>query len=319
MKIKHNLFASLLALMLLSFSSPMALTSCSKDDEPVIENPDDNKNDNDGDDNNTDDENKDDNNGDDNNSGENNAGDDNSDENKDAVPEEYTYPLSYVKLPDGTPQQVKEYTGFTVNFNKDNHTPNYVAWELLSSETTGSVNRNDYNYWVDTSLEGCLDIDFAYSTYGYERGHMCPAADSKWSKEAMNDCMVIANMVPQYRALNAGLWETLEEKERAWARRDGAIWIVSGPVYYDTDDLYLGRSKARAPSACFKAFLYNDEVAPRAIAFIFTNGTNPGNIQDYAMSIDDLEQELGIDLFSALPDEIENAVEATFSFADWNK
>lgn len=233
--------------------------------------------------------------------------------------EGFVYPLSYVKLPAGTPEQVKEYTGFTLNFNKDNHTANYVSWELTASETDGTVNRDSYNYWVDSSLEGCLNTDYAYSTYSYERGHLCPAADQRWSEEAMSDCMVMANMSPMLRSLNSGMWSTLENKERAWAKRDGKIWIVAGPVYYDTDELYIGKAKARVPSAYFKAFLYNDDTNPRAIAFVMQNGSNPGNLADYAMSIDDLESELGYDLFSALPDNVENAIEATYSFSDWDK
>lgn len=261
--------------------------------------------------------------GEDNNSG-NNSGDqgNNSGSNggtgNDVVPDDFKFPLTYVALPEGTPQQVKEYTSFTLNFNKDNHTANYVAWELLSSETTGSANRNNYNYWVDKDLEGCLSTDFAYSTYSYERGHMCPAADNKWSGAAMKDCMVMANMCPQLRQLNSGLWSTLEEKEREWAKRFGSVWIVAGPLYSDTDTLYVGGAKARVASAYFKAFLYNDNNNPKAIAFVFQNGSNPGNLKDYAISIDQLEEETGYDFFSALPDDIENVIEATCNFSDWN-
>lgn len=252
--------------------------------------------------------------------GENSGGNDTDPSNGyDEVPASYRYPLSYVALPEGTPQQVKEYTGFTVNFNKDNHTANYVAWELLKSETSGSANRDDFKYWVDSSMEGCLSTDFAYSTYSYERGHMCPAADQKWSEAAMNDSMVMTNMCPQYRSLNSGLWGTLENKERTWAKRDGAIWIVAGPIYYDDDDLYIGKAKARVPSAYFKAFLYIDTDNPRAIAFVFQNGANPGDIKEYAMTIDELEKQTGYDFFSALPDEIENKIEAEDSYSSWNK
>lgn len=236
----------------------------------------------------------------------------------DKVPEAYTFPLSYVKLPEGTPQQVKEYTGFTVNFNKDNHTANYVAWELLDSETTGSANRDNYSYWVDKEVEGCLHTDLDWKTYGYQRGHMCPAADQKWSEEAMYHSMVMTNMCPQHADLNTGVWEDLEKKERAWAKKLGALWIIAGPIYYDSDNLYLGLSKERVPSAYFKAFLYNGEKNPRAIAFVMTNEANPGNYQNYAVTIDKLEEMLGYDFFSALPDEIENAVEASYTLSDWN-
>lgn len=247
-----------------------------------------------------------------------NSGNNGNSSTTDVVPDDFKYPLSYVVLPEGTPQQVKEYTSFTLNFNKENHTPNYVAWELLASETSGSVDRKKYSYWVDKDIDGCLSTDFGYSTYKYERGHMCPAADNKWSAEAMKDCMAMTNMVPQSGSLNGSTWGTLEDKSRTWAQNKGAIWIVAGPLYSSTDNLYVGDAKARVPSACFKAILYYNGANSKAIAFVFQNGSNPGNYQDYAMSIDDLEKLTGFDFFSALPDDIETAVEASYSLSDWN-
>lgn len=234
------------------------------------------------------------------------------------IPSEYTFPLSYVVLPEGTPQQVKDYTGFTVNFNKNNHTPNYVAWELTSSEANSTNVATSRNYWVDNDIEGCLSTDYAYNTYKFDRGHMCPAADQRWSQEAMKACAVMTNMVPQASSFNGGMWSTLEGKERTNANKYGKIWIISGPVYYDTDQTYIGDAKARVPSACFKAFLYENGANSKAIAYVMNNGANAGNYKDYAMSIDDLEEILGYDLFPALPDEIENVVEASFNASDWD-
>ncbi|MCH5224155.1 MAG: DNA/RNA non-specific endonuclease [Muribaculaceae bacterium] len=227
--------------------------------------------------------------------------------------------LYEVTIPGDLPSQIKEYTGFTLSFNKDNKTSNYVVWELLSSETNGSANRNDYDFWQDNSLEGCPTKDYAYSTYGYQRGHMCPAADQKWSEAAMRDCFSMANMCPQYASLNEKMWATLENKEREWARRDGAIWIVCGPVYSDDDTLRIGYSQVRVASAYYKAFLAIDVDEPRAIGFIFPNGSCPGDMKDYSMTIDQLEEVLGYDFFSALPDEIENKIEAEDSYSKWIK
>lgn len=232
------------------------------------------------------------------------------------VPDEYTYPLSYVVLPEGTPQQVKEYTGFTVNYNKNNHTPNYVAWELTAQEANGNVARTS-TYYVDNTVEGCLSTDYAFSTYGYERGHMCPAADQKWSSQAMHDCMYMTNMVPQSPDLNGKIWLTLENKERDYAQKYGAVWIVAGPIYDKDDTLYIGEAKARVPHACFKALLYNDSSNPQAIAFVYANQLNSGNFMDYAMTIDELEELLGYDLFPALPDEVEKKVEASYTKSFW--
>lgn len=225
--------------------------------------------------------------------------------------------LETVTLPAETPQQIKEYEGFTVSFNKDNHTPNYVAWELLGSEIQYEVDRSD-NFWQDTEIEGCpTHSDYSYS--GYDRGHMCPAADQKWSQKAMDDCFVMANMCPQDHNLNAGAWLTLENKERQWAQRDSCIMIIAGPVYTENDTKRIGNIGVRVPGAFFKAFLAPYLKEPRAIAFVYPNMTSPGNMEQYAMSIDDLEEMLGYDLFPALPDHIEKAVEAEFSFKEWNR
>lgn len=225
--------------------------------------------------------------------------------------------LDKVIIPSSLPSQIKEYQGFIVSFNKDNHTPNYVAWELLGKEVTGNFDRSN-NFWQDPEIDGCpTHGDYTHS--GYDRGHMCPAADQKWSEEAMIDCFVMANMCPQDHKLNAGAWNTLENKERQWAQRDSAILIIAGPIYYESDNKRIGDTGVRVPGAFFKAFLAPYAPSPRAIAFVYPNSVSPGNMQEYAMSIDDLEEITGFDFFSSLPDEIEMEVEAKYSFKEWNR
>ena len=81
------------------------------------------------------------------------------------------YPgMETVGLPENLASQVKEYVGFTISFNKDNKTPNYVAWELLGKETTGDQSRTD-KFWTDSDLEGCPTTK-DYTGSGYDRGHM---------------------------------------------------------------------------------------------------------------------------------------------------
>ena len=228
------------------------------------------------------------------------------------------YPaLESVMLPEGLPSQTKEYIGFTIDFNKDNHTPNYVAWELLGKETTGASGRSN-QFWTDPDIEGCPSTK-DYTRSGYDRGHMCPSGDQKWSQEAMEDCFVMANICPQKHEINNGAWKTLETKERQWAERDSALMIIAGPIYTEQDRERIGRMGVRVPGAFFKVLLAPYLENPRGIAFVYPNMTAPGNMQDYAMSIDDLEKILGYDFFPSLPDDIENKVESEFSFKEWNR
>lgn len=224
--------------------------------------------------------------------------------------------LETVAIPAELSSQIKDYTGFTLSFNKDNRTPNYVAWELLGTEVSTEVSRSD-NFWQDNDIEGCTKHS-DYTGSGYDRGHMCPAADQKWSEEAMNDCFVMANMCPQLHDLNAGAWETLESKERLWAKRDSAVMIIAGPIYTD-GETYIEKSQVRVPDAFFKVLIAPYLEEPRGIAFVYPHMKCPGNMQDYATTIDEVEKITGFDFFSALPDEIEEAIESTYSFTEWNK
>lgn len=211
----------------------------------------------------------------------------------------------------------KDYEGFRLAFNPSNKTPDWVAWELLGRETDGTTVRSD-RFWQDADLEGCPTTgDYARS--GYDRGHLCPAAEQKWNPKAMKDCFVMANMCPQDHALNSGAWNTLENKERAWAQRDSAIVIVAGPIYEKSDTKRIGESRVRVPGAFFKVIVAPYADNPRGIGFVFPNMSSPGSMENYVTTIDDVEKLTGLDFFYNLPDDIEDKVESTASFREWNR
>ncbi len=234
-----------------------------------------------------------------------------------AIPADSSQKLYMTVIPSGLPSQIKEYDGFTVNFNKDNHTANWVGWELTAGHTDGTQTRSN-NFWCDSEVKGCPDVS-DYKRSGYDRGHIFPAAEAKYSQQAMYDCFTFANMTPQAHRLNSGAWKTLEDKERIWARRDKRLIIVAGPIYQKGDTQTIGAIKVRVPSGFFKVLLAPDLDSPRAIGFVYPNDYAPGNMQNYSMTVREVEQITGLDFFSALPDDIENTIESTTSFKEWNK
>lgn len=221
-------------------------------------------------------------------------------------------------LPAGIPSQIKEYEGFTVSFNPTRGIPNWSAWELLSEETEGNESRKNQSFWQDSDLAGC-PISKDYSNSGYDRGHLCPAADMKWSAQSMTDCFSMANITPQHPDLNRGAWQTLEKKCRLWAQRDGTLLIVAGPIFEPGNNNTIAGGKIAVPDAFFKVIAAPYIDHPRAIAFVYPNMTAPGDMARYAMSVDELEEMTGIDFFPQLPDSLENQIEKNFSFTEWNK
>ena len=228
------------------------------------------------------------------------------------------YPdLDKVRINDSIPSQEKDYEGFRVSFNKNNGTPNWVAWELLGSETDGPAKRSN-KFREDPDVEGC-PTPADYRRSGFDRGHLCLAADQKWSEKAMDDCFILTNIAPQNNSLNTGAWNTLEGKERQWAKRDSAIIIVAGPIYESADTQRIGTTGVRVPGAFFKMLAAPYAEKPRGIAFVYPNMASPGNMENYAMSIRELEQITGYDFLYALPDSIEDIIESSASFREWNR
>lgn len=224
--------------------------------------------------------------------------------------------IEKVGVPAGIPSVEKDYEGFSVSFNPERHTPNYVSWILHSNETYGHSARSN-SFWTDEEVEGCADTrDYVRS--GYDRGHMCPAGEQKWSAKAMRHSFVMTNICPQKNELNSGAWKTLEEKERFWAMRDSLLVIVAGPIYNGESSQTIGANRVAVPDAFFKVLLAPYASPMRAIGFVFPNMKCPGNMENYSMTVDEVERITGLDFFPSLPDEIENEVESVASFNMWN-
>ena len=223
-----------------------------------------------------------------------------------------------VVIPKSLGNEEIDYTGFTVGFNPDMHQPNYVAWVLTPDHTDGPYSRKDVDFQVDPRVKGCATIA-DYKGSGFDRGHMAPAADMKWSKEAMTDCHYLTNMCPQSNKLNTGAWATVEKNTRKWAMKHGPVVIVAGPVLSDRLSRTIGPSRVPVPERFFKVLLAPEANPPMGLAFIMPNSYVEGGAESTVATIDQVEAITGFDFFSALPDDVENRVESESSIRKWNK
>ena len=117
----------------------------------------------------------------------------------------------------------------------------------------------------------------------------------------------MSNMTPQLRVLNNGIWRELEENVRDWAYDNDEIYVVSGPLFYDKPKKYIGKStKVAVPDAFFKAILDIEGNKQKSIGFIIPHEKSEKHLREYAVTIDELERQAGLDLF---PDLIINDTE----------
>lgn len=76
-----------------------------------------------------------------------------------------------------------------------------------------------------------------YFRSGYDRGHQVPAADAKWSQQAMDDTFALSNMCPQVgEGFNRDYWAHFEDFCRRLTGRYPSVRIVTGPLYLPKKD-----------------------------------------------------------------------------------
>ena len=94
------------------------------------------------------------------------------------------------------PEQILKRKGYTVSYNSETKNPNWVAWHLTKSHTSGSFQRSQEVFSEDTDVKAPRATDRDYFNSRYDRGHMCPAGDNKWDKQAMMESFLFTKVCP---------------------------------------------------------------------------------------------------------------------------
>ena len=223
-----------------------------------------------------------------------------------------------VELPAPVPgEQQVSHCGYALSYNEQYEQPSWVAYQLTCDEVVGTIERTD-NFRPDPAiLTRSASLD-DYRSSGYDRGHLIPAADQKWSAQAMDDSFYLSNMSPQTGAFNRGIWSHLEAVVRTFANDNGAIYIATGPVLFDGPYKTIGKNQVAVPNQFYKVILFYDGKKAKAIGFILNNEGSIRKVEDFATSVDDVEKLTHLDFFVALPDPLEIQVEASYNLDEWN-
>ncbi len=150
----------------------------------------------------------------------------------------------------------------------------------------------------------------------YDRGHLAPAVDMAWSSQAMSESFFMSNMSPQLPGFIRGIWKQLEEQVRAWAELGGSLWVVTGPVL-GPGLPPIGPNGVSVPSMHYKVLLDDTQLPPEGIGYLLSNAKSDAALSSFMVPIDQVEQATGLDFFNALPDSVEDKVEAVIHEHAW--
>ena len=212
---------------------------------------------------------------------------------------------------------IVRHPGYTASYNHTTLCPYWVAYELTSEEVNGSYRGKESFCW-DPLLSGRQANREDYrNDMQWDKGHMAPKADMRWSTQAYEESYYLTNICPQNHSFNAGIWCTTEKLARRMAERYDKVYIICGPIFDKQMYGTLGESRVAIPDRFFKALLVPKGNSYSAIAFILNNSPKNKSLKESTLSVNELEKLINRDLFSALDDKIEEAIEANISYGDW--
>lgn len=197
--------------------------------------------------------------------------------------------------------QVVQHSAYTTAFNWDTKVPAWVGWSIKKEHLENPVvSREGYDFMPDPHLKAGIPNTYDYSDSGYDRGHMCPAADCKWSKWVMKESFYLSNVCPQDRVLNAGYWFVLEKHTRQLAYKYGFVEVVCGPVFYDVNTCKrIGANEVAVPDAFWRVILYYDKEGRGHLeSYLVPNEPIDDNVKydTYITDIKTIEKATGIRL-----------------------
>ena len=203
----------------------------------------------------------------------------------------------------------KEYRNYSFGWSQKDLVALWMAYPLCSMYTNKTVSRTDA--WAYDPILGPEYSSAPFGGYGgsYARGHQVPSADRLCSYNANVQTFYGSNMTPQFNAHNEGIWQTLESKVRTLANTSDTTYVVTGCVV-DGSTTFTQDSdgkKMTVPVGYYKVLLRYSKSSTistwAAMAFYTEHKSYSGStsLRSLAMSVDELEEMLGMDFFVNLP------------------
>lgn len=216
-------------------------------------------------------------------------------------------------LPASTTGQVIHHQGYSLSYSEPHEQAEWVAYELNKSHLARSNFKRPY-FEIDHAGKTGAASWRNYKNSGYDRGHLIPAGDRTYDKEAYDETFLTSNISPQDHDFNAGIWNTLEQQVRYWAKKYDGVFVVTGGVLKGHLKT-IGNEKVAVPELFYK--IVYDPDNQKMIAFVLPNKDSNEPLYNFVVSVDSVEVLTGIDFFPELDDELEDQLEAMDSYRNW--
>jgi endonuclease G len=218
-------------------------------------------------------------------------------------------------LPTSTTGVLVSHQYFTLSYAEDHEQAEWVAYELQKSQLKNSDFKRPYFVQDRSVSSGSADWR-NYKNSGYDRGHLCPAADREFDYDAYHETFLTSNISPQNREFNGGIWNKLEQKTRYWAKKHDGLFVITGGVL-EAGLSTIGDENVSVPKEFYKIIFDKRNDENKVIAFLIPNKPTEKSFYEYTVSVDEIEAKTGIDFFSQFSETVQEKFESGVDRKGW--
>ncbi|KAL9003317.1 MAG: hypothetical protein Q9188_003793 [Gyalolechia gomerana] len=208
----------------------------------------------------------------------------------------------------------------TSAFDRRTRNPYWVAEHITQASLSANNADRRHSYFVeDESVPEKFRAKLLdYFRSGYDRGHQVPAADAKWSQDAMDQTFLLTNMCPQVgEGFNRDYWAHFEDFCRRLTNHYPSVRIVTGPLYLPRRDAQDGKWRVSyevignppnvaVPTHFYKVIFAEDGKTGGDVslgAFVLPNAKidNEKPLTSFEVPVEAIERASGLEFASKLP------------------
>lgn len=220
-------------------------------------------------------------------------------------------------LPKSTTGVIVTHNFYTLSYAEKHEQAEWVAYELQKSQVVSSDFKRPY--FVEDRKVKTGSADWKnYKKSGYDKGHLCPAGDRKFSYNAFHETFLTSNISPQDNDFNRGVWNKLEQQTRYWAKKYDGVYVITGGVL-EKGLKKIGKEGVSVPKYFYKIILDTSNGKYKTLTFLIPNKNSNQSFYKYVVTIDEIETLTGIDFFPNLEDVVEGSLESEINVKAWKK
>lgn len=218
-------------------------------------------------------------------------------------------------IPESTTGEIIKHQHYWLSYNDSYEQAEWVAYELAKSHLTSDDRVRPF--FIEDPKVKSKSADWRnYKGSGYDRGHLCPAGDRRFSDYAFKETFYTSNITPQKRDFNSGIWNNLEMKARSWCKRYERLYIITGGILEEGLPA-IGEEDVAVPKSFFKIVARGSEEKLKILAFLIPHSATTESLENYLVPVNTIEELSGINFFEKVPDQFENAIEQNVDISGW--